>query len=98
MTPVWSDVSRELDRIDDADRSEFALAQGQSRASELVHSWQPKLTLGSVVPFAPCSFASIDTFVQATEADERLLITTPASLTSCDTDALVDWQIIALTP
>lgn len=98
MAPVWSDVTRELDRIDDAERSEFALAQGQSRASELVHSWQPQLSLGNVVPFAPCSFAAVDTFPEAAEADERILITTPDSLASCDTNALVDWQIITLDP
>ena len=56
MQPVWSDVRRELDRIDDAEYSEFALATGQSRGSELVHSWQPELELVGVEPFAPCSF------------------------------------------
>lgn len=95
MEAVWPQVVRELDRIDDRDHTEFALAQGQSRRSQLVHSWQSELQLGRVTPFAPCSFDGIDQFAEATDADERILVTTAAS---CDTSALVDWQIIDLAP
>ncbi len=52
MQPVWSDVRRELDRIDDAEYSEFALATEK----EFIHSWQPELELVGVEPFAPCGF------------------------------------------
>lgn len=94
MGPVWRDVPRELDRLDDRDDAEFALARGQSRGSELIHSWQPELRWSVVDPFAPCSFADIDSFTEAADADERILITT--SSTSCDTSTLVDWEIILL--
>lgn len=94
MKPVWSDVRRELDRIDDADYSEFALATGQSLGSELAHTWQPELELVGVEPFAPCSFEGIDQLPEATEADKRILITTPA--TTCDPSSLVDWEIVEL--
>jgi hypothetical protein len=95
MEAVWRDVPRELDRIDDAERSEFALAQGQSRATDLVHSWQSELSLSGVTPFAPCSFDDIDDFTEAAEADARVLVTTT---NSCDTSALVGWDVILLEP
>ena len=93
MGPVWRDVPSELDRIDDRDDAEFALARGQSRGSELVHTWQPELRWSNVEPFAPCSFAEIESFPEAADADDRILITTSGS---CDTSALVDWEIIVL--
>ena len=95
MAPVWIDVQRELDDIDDRDDAEFALAHGQSRQDELVHSWQPELTFRGVEPFAPCSFEAIDSSAEAADADERILITTS---TSCDTSTLVDWDVILLEP
>jgi hypothetical protein len=98
MVQVWRKVTAELDDIDDRENSEFALAYGrdQGQGAELVHSWQPTLELVGVEPFGLCSFADIDTFPEATEADERILITTTA--TSCDTTTLTDWTIIALEP
>lgn len=95
MDAVWREVPRELDRIDNAERSEFSLAHGQSRGSDLIHSWRTDLSLGSITPFAPCSFAEIDGYAEATDADERILVTTTGS---CDTSALVDWDIIVLEP
>lgn len=95
MERVWIDVPRALDRIDDADRSEFALAHGQSRGVELVHSWQSELRLSGVTPFAPCSFDEVDDFAEAAEADERILVTTAGS---CDTGALVGWDVIVVDP
>jgi hypothetical protein len=93
MVPVWRDVPRELDRIDDRDDAEFALARGQSRGSELLHSWQGDLQWSNTEPFAPCSFDDIESFTEATDADERILLTTSGS---CDTTALVDWEIVLL--
>ncbi len=92
MRPVWSDVRRELDRIDDADDSEFALATEK----DPIHSWQAELELVGVEPFAPCEFGAVDTSPEASEADERILVTT--SENTCDTSGLVGWQIIELTP
>jgi hypothetical protein len=93
MSPVWRDVPSELDKIDDRDDAEFALARGQSRSSELVHTWQPELRWSNVEPFAPCSFDEIDSFPEAADADDRILVTTSDS---CDTSALVDWEIVLL--
>jgi len=88
------EVRRELDRIDDRDRSEFALATVRDRGgAALVHGWQDDLTLGGFQAFGPCSFVGIDQFPEASEADERILITTSAS---CDPTALTDWTIITL--
>jgi hypothetical protein len=100
MRPVWRDVPSALDRIDDRGDAEFALARGQSRGSELIHSWQPELRWSIVEPFAPCSFADIGSFTEATDADERILVTTSASTDTeaCDVSTLVDWEIVLLDP
>lgn len=95
MEALNNEIIVELDRIDDRDDAEFALARGQDRRSELVHSWQPDLRWTSTPLFAPCSFADIDSFTEATDADERILITTAGS---CDTSALAGWTIVELTP
>ncbi len=88
------EVRRELDRIDDRDRSEFALATVRDRGgTALVHDWQDELTLGGFQAFGPCSLDGIDQFPEASAADERILITTS---TSCDTSTLTDWTIITL--
>ena len=88
------EVRRELDRIDDRDRSEFALATVRDRGgAALVHDWQDELTLGGFQAFGPCSFAGIDGLPDASTADERILSTTS---TSCDTTALAGWTIVTL--
>lgn len=94
MVPVWADARRELDRIDDRDDSEFALAFGRRNTNELAHSWQGSLALpGDVLPFGPCVLDAAGTIPEASEADERILITVADS---CDRDAFVDWQIVEL--
>lgn len=95
MQDVWRFVPAELERIDGRDHSEFALAQGQSRRSDLVHSWQAELDLVGVEPFAPCSFAEIDAFPEAAEADDKILVTTSDS---CDTSTLAGWEIVFVDP
>ena len=90
MQPVWSDVRLELDRIDDDDYSEFALATEKKP----IHTWKPELELVGLEPFAPCTFDGIDQYPEAAEADERILITTSAN--NCPTTELVDWEIIEL--
>ena len=87
------EIRAELDDIDDRDDAEFALAFGRRNDSELVHSWQPELTWTTQPLFAPCSFDGIDDFAEATEADDRILVTTSGS---CDTATLVDWEIVLL--
>ena len=63
MRPVWSDVQLELDRIDDEEHAEFALATEKGP----VHSWQPELTLVGVDAFAPCTFDGIGDSPEAIE-------------------------------
>lgn len=95
MELLNNDIVAELDRIDDRNDAEFALARGQDRGSELVHSWQSELRWTNTPLFAPCSFEEIGSFPEAGEADERIVITTPGS---CDTSALTDWTIVELSP
>jgi hypothetical protein len=92
MQPVWSDVRRELDRIDDADYSEFALATEK----DPIHSWQTELELVGVEPFAPCTFDGVDQYPEVAEADELILITTSAN--TCDISAVDGWKLIELEP
>lgn len=94
MRPVWRDVVSALDRIDDEEHAEFALATEKGP----VHSWQSDLALAGVdIPFGICGFDEIADSPEALEADERILITTTSD-PLCPTDALVDWEIIELGP
>ncbi len=87
------EIRAELDELDDRDDAEFALAFGRRNDSELLHSWQPELTWTTQPLFAPCSFDEIESFSEAADADDRILITTSGS---CDTSAFVDWEIVLL--
>lgn len=91
MTTVWSQVPRELDRIDGQDHAEFALATEK----QSVHSWTSELSLTGVQPFAPCTFETIDSYPEVAEADELILITTSGS---CDTQGLTGWEVRTLSP
>lgn len=92
MEATWTRVAGELDRIDDQQFAEFALATEK----QPVHSWASELSIGSVIPFAPCGFEDVETYPEFSEADEVILITTP---TSCDTTELSDkWTIVELSP
>jgi hypothetical protein len=97
MLVLNNDIIVELDRIDDQDGAEFALATVSSQRSNtaVVHSWQQELRWANTPLFGRCSFDEIDSFTEATDADERILITTAGS---CDTTALADWTIVELTP
>jgi hypothetical protein len=95
MELLETEIIVELDRIDDRADAEFALARGQSRGSELVHTWQDEFRWTNTPLFAPCSFDDIESFAESADADERILITTAGS---CPTEALADWTIIQLTP
>lgn len=91
MERVWNQVPGQLDEIDDQRFSEFALATEKA----VVHSWSDNLRLGAVTPFAPCGFDDVAAYNEIGEADDLILITTPAS---CPTDQFADWKIILLTP
>ena len=90
MQTVWSQVPDELERIDSRDYAEFALATEK----DAVHTWQSELKLIGVEPFAPCTFETIENHPEVAEADELILITTAGS---CDTSALVGWDIASLS-
>lgn len=94
MAAYDDEIRRELDRIDDRDDAEFALANvsNQRSNSGLVHTWQSQLRWNGAQRFGPCSFADIEATPEATDADDRILVTT----SDCDTSALVDWEIILL--
>ncbi len=97
MALLGNDIIVELDRVDDRGDAEFALATISDRPSNssVIHSWQSELRWATTPLFGPCSFADIDSFPEAVDADERILITTAGS---CDTSALTDWTVVELTP
>jgi hypothetical protein len=91
MERVWNQVPDQLDDIDDQRFSEFALATEKA----MVHSWSDQLRLGAVTPFAPCDFDDVSAYTEIGEADDLILITTPAS---CTSELFADWKIILLEP
>jgi hypothetical protein len=92
MTEVWDQVRGELDRLDDARFTEYALATEKN----LIHTWGPRLDPAGVNPFAPCGFDEIEDYTEVTEADELILITTSGS---CETDNLTEtWNVTLLEP
>jgi len=96
MATKSSALRRELGELNDRERTEFALAAGQDfSGAELVHGWQEELALPADQGFfGPCSFDGAASFPEASDADERILVTVAGN--SCDTSALTDWQIIEL--
>lgn len=93
MGDVLRRVPGELDRIDDREYAEFALAT-VSRSSDVVHGYQPELELGRVEAVGPCEFDDVSISPAASAADERILITT--STNECSLDDLDGWTIIEL--
>lgn len=91
MAAVWADAMAALDEIGSREHSEYALATEK----DFLHTWQSELQLGSVEPFAPCTFDGVDAYAEVAEADDLILITTGAS---CDTGAFTEWEIILLEP
>jgi hypothetical protein len=86
-------IIAELDAIDDRDDAEFALAWVRDDRNGLVHSWQSQLRWTTQPLIGPCSFADVESFTEAADADDRVLVTTTGS---CDTSALTDWEIVLL--
>jgi hypothetical protein len=91
MRAVWSQVPGALADIEDQGYAEYALASEK----ELIHPWQGQLRFRETRAYAPCDLGDVESYVQAGEADKRILITTPGA---CPTDGLGDWQVILLQP
>lgn len=89
-------VPAELDRIDDQDHAEFALATVQGTDSESIHGYQTDLEWVVAEGFRPCSFDGINAFPDASSAEQRMLITSAASIAECSTSELDGWTIIQL--
>ncbi|MGB3734653.1 MAG: hypothetical protein WA964_06840, partial [Ilumatobacter sp.] len=93
MLDVIDRVPAELDRIARREYAEFALAT-VARRSRSIHGYQSDIDWVNVDgAFDVCSFDDIDSFPEASTADERILIT---SRDSCDTSELDGWTIIEL--
>lgn len=91
MRQVWTQLPGALADIEEQGYSGFALATEK----DLIHTWGDQLRFRETRVYAPCEFSEITDYPQADQADERVLITTPAS---CPTDTLGDWQVILLQP
>ncbi len=85
-------VLTELDRIDDRDYAEFALAT-VARRSGAVHGYEAELDWVDAEAVGPCSFEDIEAYPEASSADERILVT---SVESCPTSELDGWTIIEI--
>lgn len=91
MRQVWAQVPGALDDIESQGYAAYALATEKAH----IHTWQEALVFRGDSPFAPCDLSEIDAYPEASEADERALITTSES---CPTDELTDWRVIVLRP
>lgn len=87
MAGLMTRVPAELDRIDDREYSEFALAT----IREPIHGFQSELVWAPKDAFAPCSIDDFTDYPDASSADERILIT---SAGSCLASELDGWTII----
>jgi hypothetical protein len=88
-------VPSELDRIDDRDHAEFALATVGAESTS-IHGYQSDLEWVGIDAFRPCSFVGIDGFSAAASADERILVTNAENLARCRIGELDGWTIIEL--
>ena len=94
--PMESSLSRvpaELDSLDDQQYAEFALAFVRGTELQSLHGYQSELEWANQDSFRPCSFENIDSFAEASSADERILITNSQS---CPTDGLNGWTIVEI--
>ena len=89
MREVWAQVPEALDEIGSEGYAEYALATEKAH----VHTWQEELEFRDGTPFAPCDFSEIESHAEASEADERVLVTSSAS---CPTDQLTGWRVVEL--
>ncbi len=92
MNSVWSQVSRQLDAIDDRRYALFSLITEKNS----VHSWSPSLQLGQLVPYAPRNFSKLSDpshYRELTEADEKYLITDSEGAQIAH---LQDWTVLKL--
>lgn len=90
MKADWTEALEELDDLDDAKSSEFALATEKS----FVHSWQDRLDPAGTSPYAPRNLSQLSTpdlYPEMAEAS-RLVFVTNAPVT--ETKALTDWEIV----
>jgi hypothetical protein len=91
MRTVWSRVPAAIATIEDDGYTQYALATEK----DLIHSWQDQPRFREGRPYAPCDFSGIADYVEAAQADVRILVTTAGS---CPTDGLGDWQVVLLQP
>ena len=78
-----------------ASDSEFALARGQDRSSELVHSWQPELALDD---HAAVRAVLVRRHRLVPRGHRRRRADPDHDAGPCDTSALGDWTVVELTP
>ncbi len=95
MGGVLNRVPGELDRIDDREHTEFALAI-VGATSTSIHGYQSDLEWVDTEAFRPCSFEGINEFPAAASADERILVTNADNVARCSTSELDGWTIIQL--
>ncbi len=90
MQGVWSKIPGVLGGLDDRQYAEFALATEKGP----IHDWSARLSLGSVVAFAPCDLGRIGSLEVLDEADEVVFVTTSGS---CPTDILPgEWRVVVV--
>jgi hypothetical protein len=95
MKSAWGRVPDLLDSLDNGRYTTYSLVTEKN----LIHSWQPALRLGSVVPYAPTDFSNLtgpNSYPEIAEADVKYLITSDQAQIASNT--LKGWEIVKLAP
>lgn len=94
MKPVWGQVNRILDGLDDRRYTRFGLVTGKNR----IHGWASELKAGRATPYAPRDLSKLADpagYPEMEESARRILVTNAPPE---ETRALSGWEIIRLKP
>ncbi len=94
MKSAWPRVADKLEGIAERRYASFSLVTEKNR----IHTWDDRLKLGKLVPYAPRDFSKLadsSAYPELDEAQEKYLITTRDGARE---SSLQDWTIIQLAP
>ena len=95
MKSAWSRVPELLDSLDNQRYTSYSLVTEKNP----IHSWQSRLELGNVVPYAPADFSKLtgpEKYPEIDQAAQKYLITTDTTVAS--KNEFKGWTVLQLTP
>ncbi len=91
MQPVWPKISDVLNELNQKPYAQFCLITDKTK----IHSWQSKLTIDRIMPYAPRNLANVNSekYPEMNEATQKYLLT---NATKNELTSFSHWQIISL--